>query len=415
MQKSSSNKLTATLVFCAFILGSTFAQAGVWQETETWNAGWEQKYSNWLRDSFNEDIYISGKYKGTPTDCSDAVYLARIIFSYENKLPFVIKDSSGGSNRISNQMSRFDGANDSLQRVRKFMDFVGDATSTKTLPNDTYPVAVNRSNIRPGTVWSRPRITKDNIWRRLIGGAVKEDPGHAEIVKDVTETGAVYLIGSTVPKAIRKLNTTSSMVFMPIESSTGFRNWMQPSYYSQASASLPGYSLEQFSDLGRGGVAGGSRNLKNWSAEVQTRLALREESKGENITRQVANVCSLVNARVDIIQQSEARRVKLSGTCMGAGDYDSYSTPSRDKRIVETLKQIVDSAGGRGFTAAQRAKALKPYLDMCPNIQIAAGQTISLYDFSILALKKNVSSNPNDSFAARWGLEASTSKCPKYE
>lgn len=407
-------KMLSSAVFGALLLGASLSQAAVWQETQSWTPEWEQKYSTWVQNEFNEDIYMTGNYKGIPTDCADAVYLGRIIFSYENKLPFVIKDSTGGSNRISNQMSRFDGTGDSLQRVRKFMNFVGDATSTKTLPNDTYPVAINRTYIRPGTVWSRPRITKDNIWRRIIGGNVKEDPGHAEVVKEVTDTGVVNLIGSTVPKDIRMLNTTSSLVFMPIETSTGFRNWKQPSYYSQPEESLPGYSLEQFNELGKGSV--GRRNLKDWTADVQDHLALREESKEENVARQVANVCSLVNARVDIIKKSEARRQKLGGQCMDAGDYDSYSTPSRDKRIKTTLKQIIDTAGGAGLTSAQRAKKLKPALDTCPDIEIAPGQKISLYDFSITMLKGDVSSNPNDSFAARWGLEsASSNNCPKYE
>ncbi len=407
-------KCLVQFTFIVLIFSSNISQATVWQETDTWNSSWEQKYSDWIRNSFDEGIYTSGSFKDLPTDCADAVYYARIIFSYENKLPFVIKDATGGPNFISNIMIRFDDIQEPLQRVRKFMDFVGDVTSTKSLPNDTYPVAVNRSNIRPGTVWSRPRISSDNIWRRIFGGTVKEDPGHAEIVKEVAETGAIYLIGSTVPKAIRKLNTTSSLVFMPVETSTGFRNWMQPTYYSKSSENLPGYSLEQFKELGH--TANDNRSLDSWSSEVQARLALRDETKPEFITRQVMSICSLVSARVDTVTKSEVRRAKLSGACMNADDYDSYSTPSRDKRITTTLKQLISTAGGFGLTSAQRAKVLRPYLNnACADIQISADQTISLYDFSILMLKNKVSSNPNDSFAARWGLEDSTSNCPKYE
>jgi len=407
-------KQISAIIFGALLFGAALSQAAVWQETQSWTPEWEQKYAQWIQNEFNEDIFMAGNYKGIPTDCADAVYMGRVIFAYENRLPFVIKDSTGGSSRVSNQMSRFDSTKDSLQRVRKFLDYVGDVTSTKTLPSDTYPVAIDRTHIRPGTVWSRPRITKDNIWRRIIGGNVKEDPGHAEMVKEVTETGVVNLIGSTVPKDLRMLHTTSSLVFMPIESSTGFRNWKQPAYYSQADETLPGYSLEQFSVIGQG--PNGARSLNNWTAQVQSRLALREESKGEEVERQVANVCGLVNARVDVIQKSEARRQKLGGQCMNAGDYDSYSTPSRDKRIKTTLKQIIDTAGGFGLTSAQRAKKLKPHLDTCPDIEITPGQKVSLYDFAIAMLKGDVSSNPNDSFAARWGLEpAADNKCPKYE
>lgn len=406
-------KAVFTFVLGTLLLTASPAHSAVWQETNAWTPEWEQKYSDWVRDTFNEDIFTSGNYKGIPTDCADAVYSARIIFAYENQLPFIIKDSTGGNNRLSNQMSRFDGFTEGLQRVHKFMNFVGDVTSTRTLPNDTYPVAVKRAYIRPGTIWTRPRITRENIWNRVVGGTVKEDPGHAELVKDVTVTGVVHLIGSTVPKDVRKMISSSSLVFMPVETTTGFRNWKLPDDYSKSSRSLPGYSLEQFHELGK--VKFGKRRLDNWSDAVQSRLALRSESRGENIARQVDNICNLANARVDIIQKSEARRQKLGGACMGAGDYDSYSTPSRDKRIKTTLKQIVDTAGGKGLTAAQRAKPLKRYLDKCPKIEIAPGRHLSLYDFSILILKGDVSTNPNDTFAARWGLESSSSKCPKYE
>ena len=398
----------------AFLFGASLSQAAVWQETQNWTPEWEQKYSTWIQYNFNEDIYMAGNYKGIPTDCADAVYLARIIFSYENQLPFVIKDSTGGSNYITNQMSRWDGTADSLQRVRKFMMYVGDITSTKTLPNDTYPIAINRTYVRPGTVWSRPRITKDNVFRRIVGANVKEDPGHAEIVKDVSVTGVITLIGSTVPKDIRNLNTTSSLVFMPEESSTGFRDWKQPSYYGVPQESLPGYSLEQFKTIGKGG--GGGRKLNHWTAEVQARLALQAESKEENITRQVANVCNLVNTRVDILKKSELYRQKINGRCMNADEYDAYSTPSRDKRIKTTLKQIFDATDVNGMTSSKKVKNLKPVLDTCPDIEIVPGTKISLYDFALAMMKKDISSNPNDSFAARWGLEdAASNNCPKYE
>lgn len=399
----------------SFILGiSSFwtlpsAQAAVWQDTQSWNSSWEQKYSDWVLNSFDEEIFVTGSYKGIPTDCADAVYAARIIFAYENKLPFIIKDSTGGSNRLSNKMSRFDSISDSLQRVRKFINYVGDVTSTKSLPNDTYPVAINRTNVKPGTVWSRPRVTRDNFLRRVIRAGVQEDPGHAEIIKEVSDTGAIYLIGSTVPKAIRQLNTTSSLVFMPIETSTGLRNWMLPEYYGRSSSNIPGYSLEQFEEIGKGKL--GRRKLSRWNHHVQDRLALREESQGETVKRQVKNVCNLVHARVEIIAKSEVYRRKLGGACMSESAYDSYSTPSRDKRIKTTLKQVADAADAGGFTAVGKTKKLKEDLQQCPDIEIAPGRKITLYDFAIALLKGDVSSDPNDSFEARWGLGPSNTEC----
>jgi len=380
------------------------AKAAVWRNEHEWSADWEKKYSEWIRTSFNEDIFVTGPYSGLRTDCSDAVYMARAIFAYENKLPFVIRDSTGGSNRLSNSMSRFDSTSDSHKRARKFIAYVGEVTSTKTMPQDTYPVAINRRNVRSGTVWSRPSRRENNIIRRIIRGN-SEDPGHAETVKKVAETGVLTLIGSTVPKEVRKLHTTSSMVFMPEGTATGLRNWMQPDYYQRSKADLPGYSLEQFNTIGNDG---GGRSLQRWNKEVQRRLALREETREESIQRQADDLCGLVNDRVAIIKESEAHRRALGGACMDRDDYDSYSTPSRDKRIKETLEQLMHAAGVEDISGIERP------LRRCADIQITSGKAISLYEFSSRLLAKRVSSNPNHNFDARWGLGRSIKLCRKY-
>jgi len=393
---------------CRFILVTTlfsaaFAQAAVWHEEHSWDSEWEGKYADWIRNSFNEEIFVSGRYKGLPTDCSDAVYAARVIFAYENKLPYVIRDSSGGENRISNRMSRFDSISDPLQRARKFIAYVADMTSTKTMPSDTFPVAINRKNVHAGTVWSRPSRRENNFFRRIVRGN-STDPGHAEIVKKVSDTGVLTLMGSTVPKAVRQLHTTTSLVYMPDGSSTGLRNWMQPDYYNRAKAELPGYSLEQFNSIGG---EGNNRSLRRWNNEVQRRLALREETHDESIVRQVDDVCGLVNDRVDIILESEAKRRQLGG-CMDRDDYESYSTPSRDKRIKETITLLMQTLG------VSDVRSLDRYFARCPDIRIAPGRKMSLSDFASRLMSGQVSSNPNHGFDARWGLGSSLKFCRKY-
>lgn len=405
------------------LLGAMPAKAAVWKDSQTWNSEWEQRYSDWVSTSFNEDIFTAGTYKNIETDCADAVYNARIIFAFENQLPFMIKDPTGGSEMITNQMSRFDSIKDPNKRLRKFMDWLQDIVSTKSLSNDTYPVKVHRDYIRPGTVWSRPRITRENIFSRLFGATIQEDPGHAELVKNVSQTGAIFLIGSTVPKAVRNLNTTSSLVFMPVETSTGFRNWFQPEQYAMPLDTVPGYSLEQFSSIGKvqtqqnndSYVQNTQRNLSTWTADIQNRLAMRPESKNENIARQLANICNLVNTRVNIILKAEEARLALGGACMNAGDYDAYSTPSRDKRIMTTLEQLIDIGGGFGFTKKQRLKDLAPAFVACPDIQYSPGKFISLYDYATKALSGDISSDPNEGVEARWGFAPTTSSCPQYE
>jgi hypothetical protein len=419
------------LLSISFLLLSAFAgnaEAAVWADTNRWDQQWEDRYADWIKSSFNEDIFTKGKYKNISTDCADAVYTSRAIFAYENQLPFVILDPTGGGSKISNRMSRFDGEGSSISRFRAFVDYVNEMTDTKTLPRDTYPIAITREYLRSGAVWSRVRITTSNVFSMIFGGRAKEDPGHAEIVKDVTDTGAIELIGSTVPSEVRSLMTTSSLVFMPEETSTGFRKWMEPDWYGAAEKDLPGYSLEQFKLGARESnnynnesptfqqQQGTARTLDEWQKQIQEKLQLRSENKDEALYRYGANLCTLIQARVATILKSEKTRNSLNGECMNAEDYDSYSTPSRDKRINTTIENMVSMGGGFGFTVSGRIDNVAQYMDKCPPIQIGRGQSLSLFEIVKAYADDKVSSNPNDSFEARWGLATGDgeSRCPTY-
>jgi hypothetical protein len=415
--------MQAAFLFLGSIAGH--AEAAVWTDNNQWNQQWEDRFSDWVKNEFNEEIFTSGKYKDIPTDCADAVYLSRVIFAFENKLPFSMLDSTGGKNRISNRMSRFDDSSSEMSRFRQFASYISDMGDTKTLPNDTYPVAISREYVRSGAVWSRPRIAKSNIWSWLFGGTIKEDPGHAEVVKNVTETGAIELIGSTVPSAVRKLISTSSLVFMPVETSTGLRKWMEPEWYGRADSELPGHSMEQFqigksyttsSNGSQSDEKNGPRRLSDWQQEVQAKLQLRAENKEEALFRMGANLCNLVQARVATILKSEKRRSDLSGKCMDADDYDSYSTPSRDKRIMTTIEEMVYLDASFGFTVRGRIDKVAKYMANCPQIQITSSRSQPLLEVARSYAKGEISSNPNDSFEARWGLAKAENgaNCPKY-
>jgi hypothetical protein len=405
------------LVFSALCLMTGGLQAAVWNESNQWNQSWEDRYSDWVKTSFDENIFTEGRYKGIATDCADAVYAARAIFAFENQLPFVILDPTGGSAKISNRMSRWDGQSQ-MSKFRSFLDYVSELTDTKSLPRDSYPVVISREFVRSGAIWSRPRIAKSNFFSFLFGGKVKEDPGHAELIKDVTDTGAIQLIGSTVPSAVRKLISTSSLVFMPIETSTGLRKWMQPSWYGAPKEQLPGYSMEQFrmGEANRNSGPPGARDLSHWTYEIQTRLQLRPEQKEESMARYGANLCNLIQARVDVIRKAEKARAAMTG-CMNAEEYDSYSTPSRDKRIQATIQEMIMTGGGFGFTALSRLENVKKYMADCPVVQITTTQSMTLSEVATAYVSGKASSNPNDPLESRWGLgqpSEMSKTCPVY-
>ncbi|MCX7977720.1 MAG: hypothetical protein N2578_01820, partial [Bdellovibrionaceae bacterium] len=368
---------------------------------------------------------------GLATDCADAVYAARLIFAFENRLPFVIIDHTGGSNRISNKMSRWDKLPTETERVRAMIRWLGDVVSTKTLPRDTYPVAVNKTTIVPGTVWIRPSLEQgflDSITALLTGDSKKLEPGHAELVKSVSEAGSVGLIGSTVPKMVRKLSTAYSFRILPVDRRNGLRHWIQPDQYGRAD-SLPNFSHEQFvfgveTSSGAGddptahSTNTGRRTLRAWENEVRSRLASRAETREEKLDRYAKELCSLAHSRAEIVLRSERVRQKLNGGCMDQAAYEAYSTPSRDKRLKESAEHLADTVKGF-FQSRERAlqnPAVQTRLEQCSPIQIAEGRQVKLSALVTKIMNGEISSNPNDTLDARWGLSsARNTTCKKYE
>ncbi len=418
----------------SLILLSGFSgEAAVWTEVNQWNEQWEQKYSSWIETEFNEDIFMTGKYKGIPNDCADAVYFGRLIFSYENKLPFVIIDPTGGKNKITHKMSRWDEKSE-LNRVREFMNFISWSVSTRTFSNDSYPVKINRTYVRPGAIWVRPS-RETNLWNgimaTLTGKSKITDPGHAETVTKISDSGSVLLVGSTTPRAVRRLTLTSSFLIMPENSNVGLRQWILPEQYGQSKSSLPGYSEEQFkmgrsviSNSAASGVMGGSssvqqegaRTFQAWRAEITKALSLRAETHQEALDRHAGDLCSLVHSRAENVRHALEAKEKKGRGCMNADEYDAYSTPTRDKRISATLKDLSKMASSGGFSMSGKIKSseISAALKKCATIEIAPGQNMTLQEYMLNVASGQFSSNPNDSLKARWGFEASRNQCPTF-
>ncbi|WP_374030797.1 hypothetical protein [Bdellovibrio bacteriovorus] len=146
-----------SLLILVMLLMGTAANAAVWTEVNEWSQAYEDRYAEWVRAEWRTDFFSrkslrngqSNPYYGLRVDCADTVYSMRIIFAYENRLPFVAQDPTAAGKTISNKMSRWDGQSEN-QRVRNFLWYIYGVMSTRSLPNDTYPVAINRNTIRSG-------------------------------------------------------------------------------------------------------------------------------------------------------------------------------------------------------------------------------------------------------------------------
>ncbi|HRK08008.1 MAG TPA: hypothetical protein PLZ57_09595 [Pseudobdellovibrionaceae bacterium] len=400
------------------------AQAQVWTETQQWNQDWEDRYAAWVETDVNEDIFTKGRWAGLSHDCADAAYYARAIFAYENKLPFAMRDPSGGSQLITNRMTRFNGQAED-RRVRSFLSLLGDLSSTKTIGQDTYPVRVDREFVRPGGVWARPTLMDRSFWNILSGSAGTELPGHAEIIKQITAEGVIWKLESTVPRAVRDLNLTSNMWFLPENHQTGLRKWLTPEQYSRPFASLPGYSLEQFKELGTTqaqsshndsspSTGSGQRTLDQFKSDLATRLAHNgaQESAEGFYRRNAKSLCGSLRVRAEAVSRALAYKQRIGGRCMNPSEYDQHSTPSRDRRARELLAETAKRASTFGFFTDGALREILPYLDAeCPGIEIAPGRHMRLSEWAVAAKNNQLSSDPNQSLEARWGMAAADSRC----
>lgn len=382
-------------LFLSLFLGFSSARAGVWESSHVWNEAFEAQYSRWIETSFGETFFLNGMWGGIKTDCADAVYGSRLVFSYLHGLPFVLSRSD---RRFSNESTAFDHLADPVERVRAFLEFVNDKTWTGALSKHTYPVAIDRSQIVPGTIWLKP--------------------GHVETVSRVRETGVVEVRGSWLPGAVRKMVTLTTLGHVPRNQDHGFRRWIWPQNLHRRWQDQPEFDDMQFrlvplsvraasdfavdvSDLGR------YKDIAKFESQVTNLLARKikpvSETKKMRIVRQAEDFCTLLGVRSEVVRSGYEYATKVS-RCMHSSEYHAYSTPSRDAN----LRRVVL---GLGLQLKNNLNEAELVLRTCPGIQITRSRSLTSFDFLKKLLKLEYSSNPHEAPEVRFGLVPSDRLC----
>jgi hypothetical protein len=396
--KAPSLLLSAALLLQA--LGST-AQAAVWNASHQWNKDWDEKYVQWVKANWDEHFFDrpGTPYTGLRLDCADAVYSMRIIFSYENGLPFAMKDPTGGKKLITNEMSRFDREPEN-KRIRSFLRFIYGVGSTHSLPNDTYPVAISRQTVRSGNIF-----------------LTNKKSHHSWTIKEILPTGIPHLIFSSRPAKNTLLVRIGqpSMEFTFVGSldpatNAGFRGFRHPEDEGKPVWEVPGYSEEQY-----------HIPYNHWMSTVKSKLAEVAETPEALLTRTLKSACDSGQERVTAINEGLQALAKLDKSgCFNAEEYDNFSTPSRDLRLknaFEDLRDAYQSIRNNRDAFTQLPGDLVQNVEDALNIrrsgseqsrfcalQIAPNQYMSLGELAARSLNGRLSSNPHDSFEHRWGF-----------
>lgn len=407
--------LALVLLLAGFQLLPSTALADVWKHEHEWDETWEERYRHWVRTSFTDDIFMDPAkpiYYRYENDCADSVYAMRLIFAYENRLPFVVGNRSQAGTVISNNMKTWDNL-PTGQRVRRFMDYVADMTSTVTLRQDTYPVALH--DIKPGDLYVAPGV-------------------HSYSIVDVTDAGIAEVMASTTPKQARYLLRTPSFPFYVPEDKNmgdGYRRFKQPQNIRKPASAQPGYSTEQFrlaADLDYDYVA--------FTDIISKKLGKRSERPDEKTQRLLLALCMYANDRAVYVYDALWYLQKIRGEgrrCMNRAEYDGHSTPGRDKRLgmfFQSIRRHLDNVGrfDPRSRPARWAKAvfandqpppheIKLLNDFCM-VQLTLGEE---YYMTLRELRQNVEAgalvgDPHAPLPYRWGIEKTPydSGCPAY-
>lgn len=370
---------------------------GVWIATSEWNEANEAKYAEWVRTDFTEDFFLNGPWGPLKTDCADAIYGARIIFSYLNALPFSLGSSYP---KFDNRSTAFDHIADPIQRVRAFVEAVNNRTWTGSLSRHTYPVEVSRASIVPGILWMKP--------------------GHVEMVRDVSLRGVVELRGSWLPADVRKMITLTTLGYAPVSPAHGFRRWIWPQNIERPVEDQPGYSAAQF--VTRSPDAGRTHfdeamEIRNFDEDVQVRLSVAANTSGkkisettkEKIARRAQDFCNLLSVRWDVVQ-SGFETASSAGRCLNDTEYFAYSTPSRDAAL---RRLVIDLGLLLGNDLGKIRKALSGCVSQ--NTKSADDDnnpdTIEPANFYKKILTLDFSSDPHERPSVRFGQGTESSPC----
>ncbi len=211
--------------------------------------------------------------------------------------------------------------------------FRTDASSdmTNELFRDTYPVAINRNAIKPGTVLYDPN-------------------GHIAVVYEVTTNGKVHLIDAHPDNSLTAITYGEKFSQTNVEIGGGFSNWRPFSVEAGVSATsndeLPDYSLEQF-EKGKKFVFNNTE--MDFYEYVRNKLSVGNlvYNPVVELTEMMDEICHDVKERVVAVDASikaglstQNHPDKLPDNIYGTdGDWESYSTPSRDARLKASIRE----------------------------------------------------------------------------
>lgn len=360
----------------------------IWTVKNNWTLDWESKYSQWVKENFHQNFFLNHNIS---TDCADVAFVLRWIFARIHSLPAA--NTLAGSGKIFSQ----DNFIRKWKRLKRdtlwykdevflaALEYLKNSTYTKTLKLDTYPVKLSKDAFREGVIQLNPTHV------RVISQIIYDGSG-VPILKQY----------STRPTAIRPMAKEVMLNFKAIpESDGGFVKFRWPIKSKRNWKLVNGKDMSWFSkDQYQTKFLDGSVNFTNYLMDT---LGIKKNARA-TISSMLGAVKEFVNQRDEIVAQGYEYCQQYSCD-LGTIAYDDWSTPSRDKRVVEFFNKI-DKLIGENTEIDPSLKDF--YIDLKSNtfVDLQYAQIgLTMMEVEKLFRDSYLSYDPRDLIAYRWAMD----------
>ncbi len=307
-------------------------------------------------------------------DCADLPYMLRAYYAWKNGLPFSYSTAvtplgfskdiryTARGNAITSRRDLTDAGLDARKAVPQVVDTISSAHyrtppdyTGKLLP-DHYPVRITRESIKPGTTIYDPN-------------------GHVAVVYKVTAEGRIHYIDTHPDNSLTRGIYGKAFSRATPAMGAGFKRWRPQTLVGAArrpdgslagghivlspDKDIPDWSDEQFFGTEKNRTrtwTTGKFVLEGETLEYYDYVRRRLANAGfkydplEETRSMVRSLCEDLKYRVDAVDVAVKAGIhkrpqpdKLPNNIYGTdGDWETYSTPSRDARLKTAFKELRD-------------------------------------------------------------------------
>jgi hypothetical protein len=366
-------------------------------------------------------------------DCADLPYVLRAYFSFKRKLPFGYTFWVDGSPSRAGKDPRYmvgivPGDVRNWWRHRTFRSLLRDMgswvhsgmyrVSARREGGDFYTVSLNRQSVRPGTTFYDPN-------------------GHVLVVTSVEPDGSVFMIDGHPDGSLTSKRFGAAFVAGTYDLGGGFKNFRPVTLVNNQvtiarNASCPHWDAAQ--QYTRAGFIVNNEPA-TYSEFVRDRLAdpAAQQDPVHEVRAQIQALCGDVTDRVDAVNVALAANLhqrshpnELPSNIYGTdGDWETFSTPSRDARMKAAFRELAhtiqltlrrDSALLEPVRAAWREEVARPACQY--SYTNSRGATVSVSFEAVLDRLFTLSFDPYHCPELRWGAPEGSperSTCPDNE